>query len=190
MNRDECFVKLKRNLYQMQSVISWWILSNYLVPHKIYRFKWSYAQTDVVISRLVTNPLKHQTGIFLLNSEILNWEKLDGKRFELYKFDSNGAIKKKFMAYVFVLFCLSNTRKYSIEAVPNICVLSNTHSVINTKNGAYKFSELKQEVLMKDCCQNCVLVNPIRTHISTGIIRLPLSKFLTQPFLLAIGINL
>jgi len=45
--------------------------------------------------------------------------------------------------------CLSNTCQYSIEGVHTKCVLSNTHSVINTKHGPYKFTELKQEDQIK-----------------------------------------
>jgi len=58
-----------------------------------------------------------------------------------------------------------DTCRNSVEAVPHISVLSNSHSVINTSHGPYKLSYWKHTPKTKDCWHTCVLVTFIRTYI-------------------------
>ena len=80
----------------------------------------------------------------------------------------------------------------SIEGVPSICLLSNSHFVKNTKPGPYKLSEIywKNKLISSDCCHTCVLVNCIGTYINRRLIGLPMCKRGIQPLLLALQTKL
>jgi hypothetical protein len=75
-----------------------------MVPHKIYCFRRSYAQTDVVITGLVSIILLHQSGNFIAPRNI-QLEKLDDSRYELCNFDSNAVYEETDVSFVlFVRF--------------------------------------------------------------------------------------